>query len=1066
MNYNYLLIAIAFALLSTACTNEPQKVYAGFPKASHLNAKVAGFEVQTISEGTGEWLSIASDPQGRLLVSPRKGDLLRFTIPTDTTQSLKIDTLDIGVKDCQGLLYAYQHLYMMGSHDTIRGIFRVPDADGNGNYGKPQLMLEMPKNGDHSGHTLALGPKGEIYFLTGNDNRVPDVENVAFVYEDWRNDHLMPLTSIFGVNQVPPGGYVLRTDSVGSYWQLTSYGLRNPYDMCFSPEGELFTYDSDMEWDFNLPWYRPTRVNHLVSGGDYAWRQSTAKRFDFYPDILPCTAEFGRGSPTATLFGTGAAFPAKYQNALFLGDWSYGKIYAMFLEPNGATYSATYEPFVIGQPLNITDMIVGQDGALYFTTGGNGTDTGLFRVVYTGKEKTTPVKVTKKLHPNLILRRKLEEYHFAKDTTGLGLALQYIEHEDRFVRYAAKVILERNDPALWQQQLSTATSNDGKITLLTALIRADSTDTYQDLIFDQLNALNFKGLPEYEQLQVLRLYAIAFLRAKNSPKDKISGIYQTLIAEYPATSAILNKELSRVLGYLASQQKEGSETISKTFDLLESTPDPVQFIHYLEVIRHIPNGWSLEQRAAYRHWIRYAMNNLSGGSLFNYFLSEIEKEFEATLTKEERKWLDANPTKPLKENYEGPVKPQPKVVQAVFENSSITTQWKLEDLQYGLELVSSPRNALQRDFNRGQRMFAKGQCYNCHYMINKGGGYGPELTLAGNSFSAEDLLAAILEPSKNINSRFGASFFDMKDGSTIFGRIMSEDDSRYVVQSSYDAASAQDVLKKQIKKEREADVSAMPIGLVNNMNREEIMDLLYFIIQVAGMDKDSLNLVVLEDKPIFERGDSSLVEMVNFSNRGKIHYTLDGSEPTSSTPVYEAPFFVNKSTCVKAKLIDGKQFGKTITRYIHSVDRKENGLDWKLYRNVKTPFNVAKNQQPDATGVNYTFEVRSIAEAENNFEIHFDGYLQIDATEEYKFYTSQDDAMKLYIDNKLVVDASKSRWESKANSSIRLTAGKHAIRVEFYDNLSFEYLDIEYESKQLSRRRIFGDKLYRSKPSI
>ncbi|NJL75793.1 MAG: hypothetical protein HC892_12995 [Saprospiraceae bacterium] len=444
----------------------------------------------------------------------------------------------------------------------------------------------------------------------------------------------------------------------------------------------------------------------------------------------------------------------------------------------------------------------------------------------------------------------------------------------------------------------------------------------------------------------------------------------------------------------------------------------------------------------------------------------MKKEFDATLTPEELAWLKTHPDQPLKANYEGPVKPQPKVVQSAFEAPTTFTQWKMEDLQYGLELVSSPRNPLQRDFNRGQRMFSKGQCYNCHYMINKGGGFGPELTLAGNSFSAEDLLIAILEPSNDINSRFPSTLFEMKDGNTVAGRIISEDGERYVVQASYDPATAQDVMKNSIKKRQEADYSSMPIGLVNTMNREEIMDLLYFIIQVAGMDKDSLNMTVFEDKPIFEKGDSSLIEMISFSNRGNIHYTLDGTEPTLKSARYQAPFFVKTSASVRAKLIDGKTSSKTIVRQVHSVNRAEHGLDWKLYRNVSEPFKVASNQQPDATGVAYQIEVRSIAEAENNFEIHFEGYLQIDETDDYKFYTKQDDAVKIYIDNKLVIDASSRRWANDSATTTRLTAGKHRIKIEFYDNLSFEYLDIEYEGNRLSRRQIPGDQFHRSKPAL
>ncbi len=1059
--------AIAVALLITACSKTTEVAYADFPTAAHLNPKVEGFEVQSIKEGSGEWLSIAMDAQGRLLVSPRNGSLLRFTMPANDSKNLKIDTLDIGVNDCQGLLYAYGHLYMMGTNkDTIRGIHRVPDLDGEGNYGKPTLMKEIPKNGDHSGHTLTVGKDGYIYFLSGNENRPPKGSEVEYVYEDWRNDHLMPLKSIFGVSQVPPGGYVVRTDSVGSKWELVSYGLRNPYDMCFSPEGELFTFDSDMEWDFNLPWYRPTRVNHLVSGGDYAWRQSTAKRFDYYPDILPCVVEFGRGSPTATLFGTGTAFPAKYQQALFLGDWSYGKIYAMFLEPDGATFKAEYETFITGQPLNITDMVVGQDGALYFVTGGNGTDTGLFRVTYNGDQSTKQIETQSELHPNLLLRRKLEQYHFAQDTSGLALALRHIGHEDRFVKNAAKTILERNNPSLWKATLVSTDKLSEQITLITALIRSDATNQYQELIFDQLQQFNFGSLSEADQLALLRLHALAFVRSKTIPTSRVPSVYNNLIQYYPASSKVLNKELSRVLGYLALQQGEGSVMLNKTFELLESTDDPVQFVHYLEMMRLVPNGWTLEQRGAYKYWLNYARDNMVGGSLFKYFLNEIESEFDSTLKQKEKKWLTNNKLKPLNEDYKGPVPPKPKASANIFEQTRPFTAWKMEDLQYGLELVSSPRDRRLRDFNRGQLMFAKGQCYDCHYMINKGGGFGPELTLAGNSFSAEDLLTAILHPSKDINSRFQSTVFEMKDGSTLAGRLMTEDSDRYVIQASYDPASTQEVEKRQVASQMEAPYSDMPTGLINTMSREEIMDLLYFIIQVAGKDKDTFDVAIFEDKTIFEVGDSALVEMINFSDRGQIYYTIDGSEPTAEHQRYQAPFFVKESALIKAKVIDGDESSDTQERMLHAVDRNKNGLDWKLYLNVPERFEVSSSKTPDASGVAYNFDVRPIAEGENSFELHYEGYLQIEEADTYIFYTQEDDALKLYIDNQLVIDDSGGNWMSDSKGKIQLNKGLHKIKVQFYDRLSFEYLSIEYEGSTKSRRPIEGSQLFREQGSL
>ena len=77
-------------------------------------------------------------------------------------------------------------------------------------------------------------------------------------------------------------------------------------------------------------------------------------------------------------------FPEKYQNALFLADWSEGRILAVQLKPNGASYTANTEVFLQGQPLNVTDLDVGPDGWLYFVTGGRGTGGGVYRVTYNG----------------------------------------------------------------------------------------------------------------------------------------------------------------------------------------------------------------------------------------------------------------------------------------------------------------------------------------------------------------------------------------------------------------------------------------------------------------------------------------------------------------------------------------------------------------------------------------------------------------------------------------------------------------------------------------------------------
>ena len=132
-----------------------------------------------------------------------------------------------------------------------------------------------------------------------------------------------------------PGGHIYRVSPDGKRWDLVSIGFRNPFDIAFNRDGELFTYDSDMEWDVNTPWYRPTRVLHVASGSEFGYRNGAGKWPAYTIDSLPAVADVGPGSPTGVTFGYGARFPAKYQEALYLCDWSYGKLYAAASQAEG-----------------------------------------------------------------------------------------------------------------------------------------------------------------------------------------------------------------------------------------------------------------------------------------------------------------------------------------------------------------------------------------------------------------------------------------------------------------------------------------------------------------------------------------------------------------------------------------------------------------------------------------------------------------------------------------------------------------------------------------------------------
>jgi glucose/arabinose dehydrogenase len=377
-----------------------------------------GFEVELLysvpSETQGSWVAMCQDDKGRLIVSDQYGGLYRFPIPKlgEPVDPASIELIANSVKEApkkkgkaktpadekpaddknnklpnighaQGLCYAFDSLYVVvnsGSSSTGSGVFRLLDTDGDDQFDKLVTIKALSATGgEHGPHAVLPTPDGKhLYIVMGNQTALPKDYTHSRVPEVWGEDQLFPSLQHFMVGAEAPLGHIARIDPEGKTWEVIATGFRNQYDAAFNREGELFTYDADMEWDLNTPWYRPTRINHVIDGAEFGWRTGSGKFMDYCSDTFGAAVDIGPGSPTGVCFGYGAKFPAKYQNALFACDWSYGKLYAVHLEPSGSSYTGSFEEFAGAQPFPLTDILVNpQDGAMYVTVGGRRVQSGL-----------------------------------------------------------------------------------------------------------------------------------------------------------------------------------------------------------------------------------------------------------------------------------------------------------------------------------------------------------------------------------------------------------------------------------------------------------------------------------------------------------------------------------------------------------------------------------------------------------------------------------------------------------------------------------------------------------------
>jgi len=815
--------------------------------------KVAdGFKVELLRSsqpGEGSWVSMTVDPKGRLIVSPQdKEPMLRFTIGKDG-KIAKMETIELPVRSAMGLLYAFDSLYVNGMGPDGYHLYRLRDTNGDDQYDRFELLRKWKGGpGEHGAHGIVLGQDKKLYIVNGNFVDVPDDILPTSPHKNYRDDTVLPRMEDgngFGAGRKPPGGYVVRLDPDGKNAELFASGQRNTYDIAFNLDGELFGFDSDMEWDWGSPWYRPTRVHHIVSGADHGFREGSAKWPEYYEDSLPAAVNIGIGSPTGVDFGTGAKFPAKYQRALYIQDWSYGRILAVHLTPDGASYKGTFENFVVGKPLNVTDLEIGGDGAMYFTIGGRKTQGGLYRVTYTGKESKRLVKssgsdgTSKQART---LRHKLEAFHGRQDAKALDAAWRRLDSADRSTRYAARIAVESQPVGQWQQRALDETRKRAGLAALLALARCGERDVQVQLL-TALEKFPADTLDEQEKIEALRVIQVCFARMGRPEDDVARDVAKALDPLYPARSWPLNRELSQLQIFL-----DAPGVVKKTLDLRDSAATQEEQIHYMAALRSVKSGWTLDERKRYFAWFQNRPKTEDGGPTYpggaSYFISRNTKHPAETVQWFKdvgREYGDGaslnNFIKKLRAGVVESLGEDEKTQLAGFITDAPATalvkpkkeykfvrEWKMSDFAADLERAGKGRN-----FENGRDAYAATQCLQCHRLGNEGGAIGPDITAVASRFTRADLLSSIIEPSKVVSEQYQNITVVKKDGDDVTGRLVEETDAKLVLVPNQLTGDKVEVKKSDVQSRAASKLSPMPEGLVNILTKEELLDLLAYI---------------------------------------------------------------------------------------------------------------------------------------------------------------------------------------------------------------------------------------------
>jgi putative heme-binding domain-containing protein len=826
-------MAIVFCILTLAgaagiVSSAPRPVSANDgPTATPAEAirLPEGFQAELLYsvpiETQGSWVSMTVDPKGRLIASDQYGKLYRVSVsePGAEETEVSVEALDVEVGTAHGLLYAFDSLYLVAG-EREQGLYRLRDTNGDDEFDHVQLLRRLPGGGEHGPHSVVLSPDGKsIYLCAGNHTDLPEMEE-SLVPRNWDEDQLLPRMWDAGghaVGRMAPGGWIARTDPEGSSFELVSIGYRNHYDIAFNADGELFTFDSDMEWDIGAPWYRPTRVVHAIPGSEFGWRSGTGKWPEYYPDSLPATVDIGPGSPTGVVFGTGAKFPEEYQRAFFIADWSYGKLYAVQLIPEGASYRGEFDLFASASPLAITAVLIHpHDGAMYFLTGGRRTQSGLYRVTYTGSESTEPVDLKNEEGRELReLRHRLEALFSEQGEEVVEKAWPHLAHEDRFIRYAARIAIEHQPVELWRDKALRETDPQRLLEGAIALARNGEEGDRQAAV-RQLSGLDWDSLSRMQKLSLLRAYGLLFIRLGAPSESEREQVLSQVDSAFPARDQALNQELARLLVYL-----NAPEIIERTLARLRSASTQEEQLHYALILRVPQEGWTDEQREDYFRWFQQAAA-LRGGHSFQGFLANIRQEVIGALTDDQKEKLGS-----LLDDRSATLPSEP-----TREPREVVKQWTTD------ELVKLGEDAMHgRDFERGREVFAQADCFKCHRFDGQGGIIGPDLTGVGRRFDLRYLVESIIEPDKAVSDQYQATVFVLETGMTVIGKVANlNNDQIMVITNMLEPGNMTAVRRGEIEEQFASPVSMMPAGLVDTFEADEILDLIAYL--RSGGDPD------------------------------------------------------------------------------------------------------------------------------------------------------------------------------------------------------------------------------------
>jgi hypothetical protein len=140
----------------------------------------------------------------------------------------------------------------------------------------------------------------------------------------------------------------------------------------------------------------------------------------------------------------------------------------------------------------------------------------------------------------------------------------------------------------------------------------------------------------------------------------------------------------------------------------------------------------------------------------------------------------------------------------------------------------------------------------------------------------------------------------------------------------------------------------------------------------------------------------------------------------------------------------------------------QNGLNDALYVGAFTSLPDFSTLTPTSTGTVASFDITPVAASQG--AMVFTGFVLADSDGSYTFMLTSDDGSRLFIDGAQLITDDGDHSPVEVDGTTTLTAGGHAIEVDYYNDIGTGSLTVEWQGPTFARETVPSDHLFLTSP--